>query len=150
MFGKAKIQYEQPRALFLNGPDPTGERLVDRTLALVEPLLGVPVAIIDLEELAGIGIGEAAPGQQTVTDGAAAGNTHGAGTTGGGTSGGQGTTEGRGAGGPTTGPSAGAGLGSGAPSDKAAVKRRGKGKGHGAGRTGAVSSKGKGSSAGGH
>ena len=58
MFGKAKIQYEQPRALFLNDPDPTGERLVDRTLALVEPLLGVPVAIIDLEELAGIGIGD--------------------------------------------------------------------------------------------
>ena len=134
LFGTAKTQYEQLRALFLNTPDPTGGRLVERTLALVGPLLGVPVAIIDLDSLTEVGIGEAMSGGRTVAGGSGAGD-------------GQGATKGRGAGGPTTVSSAGAGSDSGAPGSKAAGRGMGREQGHGAGKTGAVSSKGRDSKA---
>ena len=132
LFDKAKHQYEQLRNLFLNTPDPAGARIWEHTLALVGPLLGVPVAISDLEGLAKIGIGEAAPGERTVTSSAVESSTHGAGT-----------AEGS-AGKPTTVPSEGKGLGSGTPSGKGATKHKGKGasEGHGAGKTTAVSSEG--------
>ena len=80
------------------------------------PLLGVPVAIIDLETLAEVGTGEAVQGDRTVAVGADAGGTHGAGMAGGGAGDGQGSAKGRGAGGPATGLS-----GSGTPSGGAAV-----------------------------
>ncbi len=70
LFGNAKTQYEHFRSLFLATPDPTGERLLEHTLALVEPLLGYPVAIIDLGALTEVGIGEAVHGERTVAGGA--------------------------------------------------------------------------------
>ena len=82
LFGKAKFQYEQLRSLFLATPDPTGGRLLERTLALVEPFLGVPVAILDLGALAEVGIGEAVQGERTVAGGADARATHGDGAAG--------------------------------------------------------------------
>ena len=76
LFGNAKVQYEHFRSLFLATPDPTGERLLERTLALVEPLLGYPVAIIDLGALTEVGIGEAVQGMRTVAGGTDARTTH--------------------------------------------------------------------------
>ena len=92
----------------------------------MEPLLSAPVVIIDLEGLAEIGIGGAAPGERTVTSSAVGGSTHGAGMTGGKgatTSNGKGAAESRGAVKPTTVSSAGKSLGSGTPSGKAATRR---------------------------
>ena len=129
LFGKAKNQYEQLRRILLNTPDLTGERLWEHTLALVEPLLGVPVAIYDLEGLAEIGIGEAEPGERTVTSSAAEDGTHGAGSASGKGAtkrNGKGTAEGKGAGKTTTVSSEGKGLGTDRPSGKGATKSKGK------------------------
>ena len=113
--------YVGPCTLFLNTPDPTGARTWERTLAPVEPLLGVPVAIIDLEGPDAIGIGEAALGERTVASSLVAGRTRGAGTTGGdcaATSAGKGAVEGPGAGGIRTGFPEGQGSGSSTPGGK--------------------------------